>query len=236
MAVGCDHKLSRDGRPVPGKVGHDRIQQAAGDHSIGAAIRHWYGITTGGDFERIEVEVEIHAEGHFILTATAAQMRERSRLLPLERPDKPLSFHQDFQSKRWREQVRSKREDSECDMASIAAQLRRVVKDHRDPEAKHILEPDLLRTAGALSVLGVDLGPYLGRGYDCAASHFQFANLPVYPCPVEIKKRSSGFTYQVTRYTHLPRVVVLCMDHDLINPPSHVDIIALPALADYLES
>lgn len=38
-AVGCYHKL-KAGKPVRGRVGHDRIQ---GKESIGEAIRHWYG-------------------------------------------------------------------------------------------------------------------------------------------------------------------------------------------------
>src|ERR1051325_2819953 len=50
MAVDRDHKLDRANKPVPGKVGHDRIQQAEGTQSIGEAIRHWYGLKTG-DFE-----------------------------------------------------------------------------------------------------------------------------------------------------------------------------------------
>jgi hypothetical protein len=59
---------------------------------------------------------------------------------------------------------------------------------------------------------------------------------PIYPCPVEIKKRSSGFDYQIMRYTELPRAVVLCLEHDLVNPPDHVDILELSALADYLRN
>ena len=39
MAVDRDHKLSADGKPVAGKVGHDRIQQASGEQSIGESFR-----------------------------------------------------------------------------------------------------------------------------------------------------------------------------------------------------
>jgi hypothetical protein len=38
------------------------------------------------------------------------------------------------------------------------------------------------------------------------------------------------------RYTDLPRAVVLCVEHDLKNPPGHVDILELSALADYLKN
>jgi hypothetical protein len=84
--------------------------------------------------------------------------------------------------------------------------------------------------------LGVDLGLYLMKGYDCPKSQFSFSGLPPYPCPVEIKKRSSRFDYQIMRYTDLPRAVVLCVEHDLKNPPGHVDILELSALADYLKN
>src|SRR6266571_447487 len=66
MAVDRDHKLDSGNKPVPGKVGHDRIQQAGGTQSIGEAIRHWYGLKKG-DFEQIDVEAHIHHAGHFIL-------------------------------------------------------------------------------------------------------------------------------------------------------------------------
>ena len=36
------------------------------------------------------------------------------------------------------------------------------------------------------------------------------------------------------RYAELPRAVVLCIEHDLVNPPDHVDVLELSALADYL--
>src|ERR1043165_554500 len=58
-AVGRDHKLSKTGKAVPGRVGHDRIQ---GEESIGQAIRHWYGLKGGTDFERIELEATIHPD------------------------------------------------------------------------------------------------------------------------------------------------------------------------------
>jgi hypothetical protein len=73
LAVDRDHKVGRHGTIVPGKVGHDRIQQAHGSESIGEAIRRWYAVPHGHDFERIDVEVSIHTDGHFILTPLAAR-------------------------------------------------------------------------------------------------------------------------------------------------------------------
>jgi hypothetical protein len=235
MAVGRDHKLSPDGKPVSGRVGHDRIQQASGAQSIGEAIRYWYGIRPGRDFETIQVDVSIHPDGHFILIPTSVRLRETVRAKVLEKVSAPLSFHRDYQSKLWRQQVDARRKESRSDVVWAASQIRRVVSDHQAAEARNILESDLLRTAGALSKLGLDLGPYRGKGYDCLNSRFQFSDLPVYDCPVEVKTQSKGFTYQVTRYTKLPRAVVLCMRHNFINPPEHIDFIDLPALADYLD-
>jgi hypothetical protein len=82
----------------------------------------------------------------------------------------------------------------------------------------------------------LDLSAYVGKGYDCPKSQFQFDDLPPYACPVEVKKRSADFNYQVTRYADLPRAVVLCMHHDYVNSPEHVDILELTTLAKYLSS
>jgi len=236
MAVDKDHKLAKDGTVVGGKVGHDRIQQASGNQSIGEAIRYWYGIRAGRDFEKIEVDVSIHPDGHFILIPTSVRLREAARSRDLEKVPAPLSFHHDHQSKFWRQQIDLKRKESPSDdVVWAASQIGRVVSEHQAPKAKSILECDLLRTAGALSKLGLDLGPYLGTGYDCLDSRFQFLGLPTYACPVEVKIQSKGFNYQVTRYPKLPRAAVLCMTHNFVNPPEHIDFIDLPVLAEYLD-
>jgi hypothetical protein len=232
MAVDRDHKLAADGKPIPGKVGHDRIQQASGTESIGEAIRHWYGLQGGRDFERIDIDVTIHKKGHFIVVPTAVRLRDAARKRVLEKVVSPLSFHHDHQSKLWRQQIEHRKSQDPTDVSWAAAQMSKIVADHA--AGSHILEADLIRAAGALSLLGLDLGPYLGAGYDCQVSTVQFRSLPLYPCPVEVKKRSRGFTYQVTRYPNLPRVIVLCMEHDYVNPPDDVDFIELPALAKYL--
>lgn len=231
-AVGRDHKLDNSGKPVAGKVGHDRIQ---GAESIGEAIRYWFGLNQGKDFARVDVEAAIHDDGHFILIPTAATLRGATkRSVILEKMASPLSFHRDYQSKLWRQQIASRQKEAKDDVAWAASQIRRVVSGHQTGNPKNVHEADLLRTAGALSLLGVDLSLYLTKGYDCPKSTFQFSGLPVYPCAVEIKKQSSGFNYQILRYTDLPRAVVLCLKHDLLNPPDHVDIIELSTLANYL--
>lgn len=154
----------------------------------------------------------------------------------LEKYPFPLSFHQDHQGKLWRNQFASLRECTPDDFKWAATQVQRVVEDHSDAAAQFIKEEDLLRTAGALSLLGLDLSAYVGKGYDCPKSQFRFDDLPPYLCPVEVKKRSADFNYQVTKYADLPRAVVLCMHHDYVNPPEHVDILELTTLANYLRT
>jgi hypothetical protein len=232
-AVDRDHKLAAGGKVVSGSVGHDRIQ---GKESIGEAIRHWYGLKQKADFERIEVEAVIHPDGHFILVPIAVTMRGGKRTQILEKIGYPLSFHHDYESKLWKRQIDKLTKKSPEDILWAGSQIRRVVAEHARMDTQRIHEADLLRTAGALSILGLDLSLYLTKGYDCPKSQFGFNDLPAYPCPVEIKKRSSRFDYQIKRYTDLPRAVVLCLEHDLVNPPDHVDVVELSTLANYLRA
>jgi hypothetical protein len=53
---------------------------------------------------------------------------------------------------------------------------------------------------------------------------------------LEVKTQSEGFKYQVKTYLHLPRVVVLCLHHNLPHPPQHVDVVEVAALAKYLSA
>ena len=230
-AVGRDHKISGAGKIVVGKVGRDRIQ---GKESIGEAIRYWYGLRGGRAFKRIDLDAAIHPDGHFILIPTAVTMRGAKRAQILEKVNSPLSFHRDYQSKFWKKQIEACRKESANDVSWAGSQIRRVVTEHEKADTKNVHEADLLRVAGALSVIGRDLSLYLVKGYDCPKSLFNFSGFPAYLCPVEIKKRSSGFNYQIMRYAELPRAVVLCLEHDLKNSPDHVDILELSALADYL--
>jgi hypothetical protein len=160
--------------------------------------------------------------------------RARPRRRGSEKSVFPLSFHHDFRSRLWKQQIEACRRESSGEVAWVSAQLRRVVDEHQRDDTSNIHEADLLRAAGALSVLGLDLSPYLTKGYDCPRSCFKFADLPAYTCPVEIKKRSARFDYQIARYPQLPRAMILCVEHDLVNQPEHVDVLELATLADYL--
>jgi hypothetical protein len=234
MAVGRDHKLTASGKIVTGAVGHDRIQQAKAQESIGEAIRRWYGLPQGFDFERVDISVHIHNDGHFILAPTRAKLRGKKREIEIEKPDCPLSFNHRIKSTLWRRQIESRQKQQRDEFSWIASEMSRIVSDHLSGKIPNILESDLLRAGGALSRLGLKLGPYVGRSYDCDPSRFRFLNLLPYECPVEIKKRSRGFEYQMLRYKPLPRAVVICIKHDLVNVPDHIDIIELAELSNYL--
>ena len=146
----------------------------------------------------------------------------------------PLSFHSHLQSPLWKEQIESLRIKQAHELRLAAKQIQDVVGDHASSGVPNISEADLLRTAGAFRILGLELGPYLLAGYDCQQSVFQFQQFPRYLCPVEVKKRSKGFAYQIQKYKELPRAVVLCITHDLENLPEDIDVIELMSLAGYL--
>lgn len=233
VALHPDWKYGYKNKLVKANAQHYRVQADETHTSIGEAIRQWFGVSKGKDFERIEIEAAFYSDD-IILIPTALTMRGSGRKQILEKVVCPLSFHHDYQSKFWKKQIESCRKTSVRDVSWAGEQIRRVVTDHRKADTQNVHEADLLRTAGALSVLGLDLSLYLVKGYDCPQSQFRFSGFPSYSCPVEIKKRSSGFNYQIMRYTNLPRAVVLCVEHDKKNPPDHVDILELSALAEYL--
>ena len=236
IAVGRDHKLDRSGKVVAGCVGHDRIQQGMrAAESIGEAIRRWYSLKNA-DFERIDIDIEIHPDGHFIVWPTAVSWRGGRKTQVLTRPSHhPLSFHHDDQSRLWREQIAKVLSREPKERSWITEQICRVVEDHGRVGESNIHEFDVLRVSGALAKIGIHLGPLRVRHYDCDTSAFHFAGYELYPCPIELKKRSSRFSYQEVRYKPLPRVVVLCIEHDLRNLRAHVDVVELKALCDYLE-
>ncbi|HEY6333254.1 MAG TPA: hypothetical protein VI756_28275 [Blastocatellia bacterium] len=110
------------------------------------------------------------------------------------------------------------------------------MKDHRNKTA-HIQETDILRASGPLRHLGMALGPYVGKGYDCYTD-FTFLEYPTYAVPVEIKKRSRDFSYQEKKYgkEELSRAIILCAFHDKKNVPKNIDVVELDALCAHLQS
>lgn len=229
FAIGKDHKLTSDG-VTKGSVRHDRIQQGRASESIGEAIRHWYRLGTG-DFERIDLDVQIMEDIFYVrpLRCKYASLPKTVELTAIERP---LTFTLDYQSPFWRKQI----EWVDRDLALWSlAEICRVVKDHK-PATKlpHIQETDILRASGPLRHLGLSLGGFVGKGYDCF-SRFEFDGFPPYDVPVELKRDSAGFQYQQRKYgkDELSRAVVLCATHGHKQVPANIDIIELDALCQY---
>jgi hypothetical protein len=233
LAVSLDHKLNSKMKPVPGKVGHDRIQQGRAEESIGESIRKWYKLPKG-DYERIKLDIEIRDEA-FYVTPLDCKYVGKLRSRKIERIDKPLTFTLNYRSPFWLKQI-GKVDRKEAGIVWWAIEeIKRVVKDHRkETKLPHIQETDILRASGPLKHLGMSLGGYVGKGYDCR-TEFQFLDYPSYWVPVELKRDSKGFKYQQQKYgkNELSRAVLLCVSHGYIEIPPHIDVIELEAFAKF---
>lgn len=234
FAISADRKLEGT-RAVPGRVGHDRVQQGGADASIGEEIRRWYKLSAG-DFERIDVDIE-ERDGVFYLTPLNCYYAQAGggRKQAIDRVLHPLSCSGDHVSRLWKRQLEAvRRHQPEIFIWSLR-EVGRVVRDHL-PETKlaHVQETDILRASGPLRHLGIALGGYVGKGYDCL-TEFSFLNYPAYGVPVEIKRSSAGFAYQQRKYgkDELSRAVVLCAVHDHRQLPAHIDVIELRAFAQF---
>jgi len=230
VAVDPDHKLV-SGRIRQANAQHYRIQKGDSKESIGEAIRRWFALRAGVPFEQIEIEISFDRQSRFILVPLEVKWRTQSRREILPPVSLPLSFNSQHQSDLWKKQIELIRKAKPDALGWAAIQFKRFVQQYGQPQMRFVSEVDLLRLAGAFDHLGVRVGPYLLKGYDCPGSSFQFLEFPEYPCPVEVKKRSSGFSYQVKNYSKLPRAVVLCLDHDIHHPREHVDVIEVRTLA-----
>lgn len=225
VAMAKDRVLEGDSLR-PGKVGHDRIQRRRADASIEGQIRHWYSIPEQ-EIMRVDFQELLYKRALLLVPTKVRFSTGRTKSLCFNLH--PLTFTANVQSPLLLDQIRACR-----DAAWVHAQLEGVLRDHTDGKP-HVAESDLLRTSGALSRLGIRLGCYQGKGFDCFESSFQFGRYPSYACPVEIKKRSSGFDYQILRRTQPERATVLCVDHDeprMVTPV--VDVIELRALTGSL--
>jgi len=234
FAVSKDHKLDPSGRIVSGSVGHDRIQQGHASESIGESIRKWCNLPSG-DFERIDVRIDI-PEDFFYLAPLRYKYANSPKTREITQIDRPLTFTRDYASPFWKEQI-DHVEQKKSDTAIWLAEICRIVRDHSVGfKIPHIQEPDILRASGPLKHLGMSLGAYVGKGYDCF-TEFSFLKYPTYRVPVEIKRQSRNFSYQQKKYgkDELSRAVVLCAFHDLKNVPRNIDVVELQALCDYLQ-
>ena len=228
-AVGKEHKYDANGKVVGGKVGHDRIQQGKAAASIGESIRNWYNLPKG-DFERIDVEIDI-VEDAFYLTPIKCKLVNSKRLTNLNHHDHPLAFNNDYISRFWKDQIKSLiKRNQKYLLEWSQEEICRIVAAHNH-KVPHLQEPDILRASGPLKHLGLSLGPYVGKGFDCL-SEFKFLEYPLYTVPVEIKRFSKDYKYQMQKYgkDELSRAVILCITHDLKQVPRNVDVIELDSM------
>jgi hypothetical protein len=233
IAVSTDLKLNAQQKPVPGSVGHDRIQKGRAAQSIGEAIRFWYKLSTG-NFDRIDVDIEIRDDA-FYLTPLNCKYASGKATREIPTVERPLTFNSSYVSSLWKLQLQEIEQKQRGIVSWSLTEICRIVKDHL-PGSKlpHIQEPDILRVCGPLKHLGVSLGGYVGKGYDCV-TEFSFLNYPPYTIHVEIKRRSSGFKYQQQKYgkDQLSRAVILCAIHDHKQIPKNIDVIELRALCEH---
>jgi hypothetical protein len=232
-AVDPKHKVVH-GKIVKANAQHYRIQKGESKESIGEAIRRWFALNPELDLERIEIQIAFDRQSRFILIPTRVKWRNKAPLQSLPPLDSPLSFNPHHQSALWKKQISALRDTKPEVYRWVAGQFNDFVEQYNPTRLNLVSELDLLRLAGALDRLGLRLGPYLKRGYDCPTSFFIFSQYPEYRYPVEIKKRASGFGYQAKNYKTLPRAAVLCLDHDITHPQEHIDFVEVRSLAKHL--
>ncbi|HLG35318.1 MAG TPA: hypothetical protein VI757_10590 [Bacteroidia bacterium] len=232
FAVGKEHKIDSKGKIVSGNVGHDRIQQGKAEASIGESIRKWYNLKDG-DFERIDVDIQTF-DDCFYLTPVKIKYASKGREQSITRVERPLTFSHTYVSPFWKAQLEFLKKKQQQEIEWALKEICRVVSSTKE-RIPHLQEPDLLRASGSLKLLGVALGPYVGKGYDCF-SNFEFQNYPPYSVPVEIKKFSNGFSYQQKKYgkDELSRAVILCAVDDIKYVQPNIDIIELDEMCGYI--
>ncbi|MFH0964345.1 MAG: hypothetical protein V2A58_10080 [Planctomycetota bacterium] len=236
VAVAADKVLVGE-RLRPGSVGHDRLQTKDAAYSVEAEIVRWYGLDTKSPLKRVDVRERCYHSketGNYAILIFPEKVHfqdGRVQSLPFEYS--PLTFTRNHRSNLV---VRHLAKVPPPDLTWAKDQIGRVLSDHANPNVKYVGEEDILRVAGGLFKLGVRLAAYRRRGYDCFDTEFQFMSFPPYRCPVEVKKKSSNFDYQILKKTLPERAVVLCLEHPpAYVPPEVVDVLELQALHDYLE-
>jgi len=213
---------------VVGRVGHDRVQSGRSAPSIALQIARWYGLKLT-DIERIEFEDSLDRDS-FVIRPSRIRFRGSRRSRSVYPDSQPLTLTASHQSDLLVAQLGLVKRRSKTDFRWVASQVADMVAQH-DTAKRDIDERDLLRTAGALHKLGIELGVYRARDVDCPDAQFRLAGLPPYSCPIEIEERSRGFLADHHRRHRAGRIVVLCMHHDAPSVVrGYVDVLELRQL------
>ncbi len=141
FAVSAQHKLDKNLKPVPGKVGHDRIQQGTATASIGEEIRNWYRLPKG-QFERIDIEIET-VDDVFYLRPTSCKYATTPKTRTLSKIERPLTFTREYRSPFWLDQIKKVGRDRSGILEWSIKEISRIAKDHR--EGSRAIAFDLVR-------------------------------------------------------------------------------------------
>src|SRR6266849_439165 len=222
-----------------GKVEHDRLQRQEARYSVEKELKKWFCLAESDQMYKLDFRERAY---HSPATKKDALLLFPERIEFSNAPRKrllldphPLTFTAHHQSLLITQHLETVARTSRQDLSWSREQIGRILQDHLNGNIKYLGEEDLLRTSGALNKLGIQLDAYRRKGLDCLESYFHFLKYPQYGCAVEIKKRSSGFDYQILRKTTPERATVLCLEHDAAyGLPDVVDIIELRALYGHL--
>jgi hypothetical protein len=150
-------------------------------------------------------------------------------------PDQhPLTLVAGHQSRLWTEQIKGGSGFPSPTLRWLKTQVSTIVSEH-EAASLNIDERDLLRSAGALDLMGLRLGVYRGKGLARPDARVQFDGYPEYPCPVEVEEQSGGFLAKHHRAHRRMRLALLCVEHDRREVlQGYVDVIELRELARLL--
>ena len=238
VAVAKDKVLEK-GKLRPGGVGHDRLQRQQAGYSVENEIKNWFCLDRRRNLYKLDFRERMYhspvsGKNAFLFfpeKITFSGMRSKNLFLYPQ----PLTFTGNHRSPLITNHLERLAQTDRESILWAHEQIGRVLRDHLEKQVPYTGEEDLLRVGGALAKLGIQLDAYRRKGYDCFESEFTLLGFPSYVCPVEIKKRSSGFDYQILERTWPERATVLCLQHDPgFVPPELVDVIELKALHHHL--
>jgi hypothetical protein len=215
-----------------GSVGHDRVQSGHRVRSVADQIAHWYCLNRN-DIETIEFSDSFDREA-FVICPTYVRFFGRRRNRTLHKDVHPLSVFSGHHSALIEENIAVARRRDRRLTEWAASQLDEIVGDH-NPGVSDLDERDLLRTSGALHLLGIRLGRYRAKGIDCPEGKIRLCGYPDYPCQIEIEERSSGFLAEHHARHRSQRALILCMRHDAREVVAeYVDVVELCEFAKLL--